>query len=145
MSEPESQGVTRRTVTVASSPPSERRDDVIEIRGRDLNPRSGERPNSDETTTLLSAPSPASSFEIETEDRLTRLELELSLLRGRLDSVEAQERMASSLRQPAQHPDDAHRARSDASLGAGLDTKQWRVVVVWVLGLALLAAYGLLK
>ena len=41
-------------------------------------------------STLLSAPAPASSYEVEIEDRLTRLERTLSRLTGRVESLEAE-------------------------------------------------------
>ncbi|MCB9607002.1 MAG: hypothetical protein H6716_10445 [Polyangiaceae bacterium] len=97
-------------------------------------------PTSDRTTTLLSAPTPASTFEVETEDRLTRLERELSFLRGRLESVEAQSRLAQEVRRQADSDDSGESARP-----APFGPKQWRVVALWLLGLGLLAAYGLLK
>src|SRR5690606_28982916 len=101
-------------------------------------PRSGSTPSSEETTTLLSAPAPASSFEVETEDRLARLEREFSLLRSRVESLESQNRLLEASRTNTT-------TSSDRPVPANLAPKQWRLVVLWLLGMSLLAAYGLLK
>lgn len=50
-----------------------------------------ESPDSD-ASTLLSAPAPASSYEVEVEERLTRLERTVSRLTGRIESLEVENR-----------------------------------------------------
>ncbi len=142
MTEPESNVVTRRGEAPSDADPATSSSLHVSVEFEEPippTPRSVATPASEETTTLLSAPTPASSFEVETEDRLTRLERKLSLLRGRVESVEAQNRL---LRQkPAESPEP----HSEAGRARTLGSKQWRLVVLWIFGMSLLAAYGLLK
>ncbi|MEZ4376516.1 MAG: hypothetical protein R3B07_37270 [Polyangiaceae bacterium] len=143
MSEPESNLVTRRGDELAESEPATSSSVHVSVELEEPipeTPRSVATPTSDRTTTLLSAPTPASTFEVETEDRLARLERELSFLRSRLESVEAQSRLAEDNRRHGSSADSG-----EPSIEAKFGPKQWRVVAIWILGLGLLAAYGLLK
>ncbi|MEZ4232577.1 MAG: hypothetical protein R3B89_25585 [Polyangiaceae bacterium] len=143
MTEPESDVVTRRGETLSEDEPTASSSLHVSVELEEpvpATPRSVAVPVGEETTTtLLSAPTPASSFEVETEDRLTRLELELSLLRSRLESLEAQKRLVEESEGSA--GSGASEPAGDLALGA----KQWRLVLLWLLGMSLLAAYGLLK
>ncbi|MBX3181328.1 MAG: hypothetical protein KIT72_14380 [Polyangiaceae bacterium] len=96
---------------------------IIEVR-----PVEGE-----EGATLLSAPQPASSFELETEDRLGRLERELLLLRSRLESMESEQRLA------------AERAKQAPGEATPRISPKLRMVLFWAALLLLMAAYGLMK
>ncbi len=87
----------------------------------------------EEGSTLLSAPQPASSFELETEDRLGRLERELLLLRSRVESMESEQRLA------------AERVKQAQGEATPRISPKLRMVLFWVALLLLMAAYGLMK